>query len=488
MAVSMKLSNANSSYELTATPYGVLPGTLGGPVLNEVYAPQWGRGHHPLIGHSYGNREITLNIQLSGTSIDVWSTNYRNLQAVLRESRNYWESGGERGYAATLTVQLGAATNATVFDILTGTMPDMAVLLSTFVNVAAAFVLSFPVKLTCKPFGRGASTITSSGTVNAGTTPFVIAAPLGDHEAPLRISWQPKAVAPGRLMMARRTRRNSSNILWPLSAAPGTYSAYTVKSLATASGGGVVGVYIPETSGAAAASIIRGGATNTVGSSGRELLRFTLTANLADWRGRYRALLVSSGGLAAFYPVFALGWGGASGDKILNAYGTSYLAEQIPMVSDLGVIEIPDNAAPATQALDTYQMTLYWKTSAVGIALGGASGEKGSIKALYLLPIDEQLLDVGTSNITATGDIWTADGLAPQPSLYMTDASGKVQTDAMRVRSEPFQPTVVPGVDNYWYSLMFSSDNSTRESIPSFTTTSGIVTASYNAFYDGFSS
>lgn len=155
-------------------------------------------------------RVVTVPLVFRGTTPDAVWTNYRNVQAKLRQARDAQGPYG-LGTGVTLGVKLGAVTSFVYFDILDGHLDDDE-------NRPDKGYIAATLMLVCLPYARGdATTVTTTGTIQnndgayatgsgTGNGGVYITGVLGDCAAPARmvLSDTSTALIINRVRWARR--------------------------------------------------------------------------------------------------------------------------------------------------------------------------------------------------------------------------------------------------------------------------------------------
>lgn len=445
-----------------STLYGLREGSsLGAPAMTRVFAETWGRGHHPLAGHSFGNREATLIHHLKGTSLDNWIVQYRQLEQILLDVQEYWaprDGGipGRTGARAWLSVQLNGMTNATVFDLLGGHCDTGALFrYSMTVTTAPAFI-DVSTSLVLRPFGHPQTrTRTVSGTLNNGggtgntNATYTLTAPAGDVPlpVPLRLSFQ-SAAGDGfsRVLIGRKSTSRVANFIFAFHCETGTYTGYTVTDVEASGNFSLSNVAVAAAHGG---NVLRITHTATGADTNANIIRITINDNLADFYGTYRVILrVDTGNTNV--SDFSLTSGGASGTDIANAAvakiidGTASFSNSDFLV-DLGKLVIPHRAAPDAYTLGEFSFVI--RASMANAAF------TADLDCIYLLPIDEEVADIGLSAAASAQDQIVWDGLAPIPAKALLDSSGDRQPETFTDNADTGF-TLTPGVDNLFCVLV----------------------------------
>ena len=467
MATNVQLENA--SYLLTlsdSATYGLDPSQLnrlGMPMVTEQFLMPWRRNFHPPSGRSVGNRECDLTLYVRGTSMDDLIINYRQITDVLEQAHAYWDPAspgmGDRAY---LSVQLGAMTNTVIYDVLGGTL-DMAdfaqdILLA---NAASPLYVAARLHLTLKPYGRqqALTSVTSSVIKNGGgisaTDPIamIAATTTGEVPLPVKLTLQPDASSPyRRAIIARKAKGNSSNMPFLLntnaaSGAGTTYPGYTVAR--TVEGPAAATATTTGVAAAIGGSVMRlqtGSGTPTT-----FILDYTITKNVGDWAGRYRALLRTdvishtAGATNVGTLQWALTQGGSSGDTIALNATVSGIGATVDSMVDLGYLDIP--------RLDGMINSYRFRVKIIATANDTPSTIDAD--ALYLIAADEAVIDLEW-NVSATGGTFAVfdDITEPRPAAYVLNSSG----DYLPLRPTEYVRTPLylePSRPNQWGGLLF---------------------------------
>lgn len=407
--------------------YGVnFGGDLGAPEIVRQFAEVWGRGHFPLGGVTYGNRTVTLPIQIKDSSLDGWANRSRLIHQLLRETERYWSNGGRQGYACTLWVRLNGMSNEQCFEVLGGDLVD-GQLTAPMTVTSRPRQTNAQLTLITRPFGHpyGVTRITS-GSLTNGAESLVLPTSstgtlLGDVPAPARVTYQiSSGDAMARVIVAARSRGITSNYVHVLEAETGTYTGYNTSA---ATGANVTLTNTADSSAHGSSHLVV-----DLGNSGtgRSCIIWNLTANWADMIGTHRGFLRFSGGPNASDAGVQIRYGGASGDDIANATValTSGSSNDSKRWADVGKIVIPHRAGPLDPTLDAFRIRLYADNA-------GAGGAQLKPDALYLFPVDEYYADIAFSASGAGLDKLVMDGLLPEPAPYLLDAGDVVQSETL---------------------------------------------------------
>jgi len=470
MALAITLSDGTTTVNLeTKTNYGVRRGSrLGVPAYNRIFSEPWGRGFHPLVGVNVGNRTAEFVIRQTGSSLDNWITVSRNVHNLLRNAEWYHESGGIRGAAVTLSVQLDGATNATVFDVLGGELHDDQFAVSFMQDTSAPKQTEVPLTLILKPYGRPSSaTTTTSGTLGNGDDTYTLSAPAGDREAPVKITFQSGAASVfQRVILARRTRGTVANFTWLMECETGDHGDYAVTDVETSGNFSLSNV---SDAAAHGGSKLRIAHTNAGADADADIIQFEIQANLADHYGRFRVFLHSlagSGDVAGIRLVY----GGDNGKDISNARVDDPVTAD--SIIDLGIMEIPHRQNPLGVTLNSFKFRLQ------GTFNSGTFN--WDIDNIYLIPVDEQYMDVQTSVAAAAQDKLVNDNTAVVPMIYLTDSADVLQPEHITANADT-RFTVVPGKDNLWLCLFAINTDGVIDMTDTFT-----LSFSYYPLYELF--
>ncbi len=456
MSLAVILQNASYFLDLSSAPYAVEFGSgLGLPQEDVVMARPWGRGYSPLAGVNPGNRMAPIKIAITGTSLDDWIMNSRQVHQILRQAQEFNQSGGMRGDRAYLSLQLAGMTYAIEYDIITAQMDDGAFAQPQMTRTTAPYMRQVAVNLEMRPYGRPQQLSRSSSSIlSNGLSSHIIAAPAGDRPAPARMSM--KLTSSGnsfqRAIVWRRSRGNVNNWIYALEAETGAHTGYVTSDITTATDIGLSNV---ANATAHASGVLRLTNHTTTLHTLRPILNWTINDNLSDFYGRYRVFITKPTDAGAYVTAFQLTYGGTAGTDIVLPSVTSHGG-----IMELGIIEIPARRLPVDAIVTSFIMTLR-ATTAAG---GNVNARTADLDVIYLVPADEQIADVTFSAIvgsatTASGAVMVDDNLALAPALYAADASGDVTKQyPTDVLDSHF--ALEPGIDNLFGALTFTASDS----------------------------
>lgn len=442
-----------------STVYGIREGSgLGALIPARVYADVWGRGHHPLAGYSYGNRVAPLSLKLRSTSLDGWGTNLQQLEQVLLDVQEFWApkdygTPGRNGAQLWLSVQLNGQTNALVWDVLAGDVDASALFRFLMTRTSEPTMIDVPLTLVLKPHGHPlARTRTASGTLNNGggtggtSDTYTLSAPAGQVATPAKVTIQG---ASGdtfrRYLLGRKSGLNPANFIFAMECEIGTFTGYTVTDIET---DGQTALSNVADAAAHGSSKLRATVTSGFGGTHTSvpLIRWTINDNLADFKGTYRVFLRTTATVANLTS-FSLAYGGASGNTVVNSAVTVGAVFGNGHLFDLGRMEIPYGLDDDTDPVTEFNFTLR--------ATYADATYTFDMDCIYLMPIDEEVLDVEFSAEGAEQDQVVSDNLAPVPSLRLVDSAGTVQTETQIVAADS-RFTVVAGRDSLWCPLLLT--------------------------------
>lgn len=457
MSLDVRLYSSNGYLLLLSDSdvYGIREGSaLGMPATTEAYAAVWGRGFHPPVGYSYGNRVANLTLKVRGASLDGWVTNIQQLQQTLLDAREYWapadgEESGRAGAQAYMRVQLNGMTNVTEWDILGGIADASALFRYTMTVTTAPTFVDVPLTLLLKPHGRPQQrTRTVSGTLNNGggtggtADAYTLSAPAGQVAMPLRVAVQSAAGDTfRRVLLGRKTGGNVANFIFALECETGTYTGYTVTDIE------VQGDLTSSNQAVAAAhgGNVRRFAHAAGSGTNVPLLQWTINDNISDFYGTYRVLLRVDQGLTNITS-FRLTYGGSAGTDIANAAVTVSSPNRTDYFVDLGRMTIPHRGSGGRNALSRFDFTLQYTYT-------NAGANNLDLDCIYLLPIDGPVLDIEFSAEASAQDQLVSDGLLPAPETYLLDSSGNIQPELQTVNADG-QFTAKPQEDSRWFPLL----------------------------------
>lgn len=485
MALTFNLTDDSATYNLhSKTSYGLRAGRvdIGSPVQDIVWGEARSSQYDAISSYQFRNREITAEIDIRATSLDLWITAYRNVQKMLYESMRYWESRGEMGTRCYLDISLNGMTNTTRYDVLSGNVAAGAMAyIQTMTVTTAPIAIGVPITLTCKPFGRSAtlSTVTSGSITNNGSGSLTIAATVsGDYDSPARVTFTATAAPDDlqRLILWRRTKGDVSVVqtMIPL----GRNTTYSAVAPASNYGYAQTSYHTTANTSAAGTSVgvIRSQvalATNTT-TIGQFVLNVALTAQTSAYTGTWRAYLRGYNSVSPAPWAIRLSHNNvnATADGILNqsvtADGTSGLSNADWQLLDLGRVTFPVPSIPSTAALNPQLlMNLYANWSATG-------GEY-RFDALFLVPLDEDVLDI-EFNTTMTAAV-VDDAIDVRPGLYTGTTAAQIGRD---IRLNTFFK-VRPNVANKFGYLLMDTSNRRMD-----ITDAGVITVEWYPQYAGW--
>ena len=478
-SLTVALSNRDITVNLDDHTYhGInFGGGFGDPEINRQWSPVWGRGHHPLGGVSYGNRQIELPIRITAAALDNWAQRSRNIHLILRDAERYAASQGREGLPATLWVQLNGMTNEIIYDVLAGDLKDSALVNPAMAVTTAPRVMNVALQLTVKPFGRPQNPVSEvSASLTNGTGTFTLATlARGDVPAPQRLTVKP-AQAMGRLIIGRKSRGNLANTTFALECEPGTFTGYTVSSSAASTTGGTT-----VTEASAHGGVVFEPNTSVIKSWG---LTWTLTSNVIDWFGRYRVFLNRARGATAVSGETAqLSYGGASGDDVavpsvtlaVGSTGFGTTAQVYSQLTDLGILNIPHRFGPNDLPPSQYKFRIVGTVTATG-------NQKPAWDNIFLIPLDEFYADITVPGTMTSVQSLILDQLADVPSVYVKSASG---LEGLKVDYNQFSGAIVePRKSNRWDVLIGRTTALGNSSV--FLTDAFTLQSDYNPLYNRF--
>lgn len=448
MALSIILSDGTTTVNLHTAPSVLMPGSrLGIPAYQRVFSETWGRGFFPLTGVNVGNRQAEFRLRIEGTSTDAWITNVQNLAKLLQNAELYHASGGVRGAAVTLSVQLDGATNATVFDVLGGEIDaSAAVGAFSMKNTSRPLLAEIPLTLILKPYGRPASATTiASGSLSNGINAYTVSAPAGDREAPAKITFQSGAGAQfERVLLARRTRGNVANFLWAMECETGSYGSYTVTNVTSPLSG--LSLSNVADANARGGSKLRISVSSSSERADADIIQFEILSYLADHYGRFRVFVHSLGGSTNLTGI-RLAYGGKNGKDIMNARVNN--PPTANRLIDLGIMEIPHRPGPPDVNLSSFKFRLLGSYPAGNYFLW-------DIDNVFLVPVDEQYADINLSPAAAAQDKLVNDNIAPLPTVYHTDSANNLKPSVITANADT-RFSLVPGRNNLFICLFFNT-------------------------------
>lgn len=462
MALNIDIYNSSYFLELDdSTIYGIHyegANSLGVPSVQRIYQEVWGKGYAPPSAVDYGNRQASLEIMLKGTSLDNLIVNYRQLEIILLQAQEYWATKGVSGDRAFLSIQLAGMTNPIEYEILDGILGAGGIFQYIIKNTSAPKLAKIPLSLTLRPWGRPqALTRVASGSLNNGGGTgatggtYSMAAPVGDVPAPVKVSF---AVDTGnyRYLLARRTVGNVANFatLWPIQCEVSGGTGYTVTSIETSGNLTLADVAVAGASGGNVNRLTHA-ATGT--DTNVPLLRFTINDNLSDIRGRFRVFLrVDAGANSGSGETLHLRYGRIDeGFPIVLSAVAMNRTNSADALFDMGEIMIPAYASPQDAVQTSFIFDLYGTFTSAVFTI--------DLDCIYLMPVDEEILDVRFTTLTTANDIIIADHLAITPSIYQTDSTGVIVSNNQTVfRNTRFHAG--QGNVNLWLPLVMRGTGS----------------------------
>lgn len=411
---------------LDSAAHKVLYGAdVSSPTIESFFAQPYGRGFLPLAGYRVGNREITLPVLLSGSTMDGLIVNIQQVQAVLEQTRRYHANDG--GSPAYLAVQPNGAANTTVFDVMDGRLEA-----GKFFNPALASfkVLDAQLRLTVRSYGRSQQLRkNTSGTLNnlggtgvTGGTWTLTMPSSGEIPAPMKVELQTAAGDTYiRAIVAAMHGNHVSDFVkyFILQCEEGSHTGYTVTDIEADADFSAASAAVAAASGGNVERVTSSGACTHTGN----LLRWNLTGPLGNLRGVFDIWLrvdnPAQAGAGAAHQ-FGLKYGGSDGLLISNDLITLDTGTSDAMYY-MGQVTIP---TPGNQGgIDTFLMVLSY-THAFA-----AGAQAYDLDCLVMIPVTGdtfhvETLDVKFSAATTAQDILIADNLLWRPQTYLTASDG----------------------------------------------------------------
>lgn len=158
MAWTYNLKNDTTTLNLNdGTAYKVLSNGFSAPVPSRRRSfggENLFRHGGDLIHRRYSNRQITIRLQILGSTRDDVVTNVQNLQSLLEDAALF--ATQEIGSQVELVRQWDSATNTTTFKVLDGVL-DVRDLESAPAFTLNTDIVGAELRLTCEPFAKGPS-------------------------------------------------------------------------------------------------------------------------------------------------------------------------------------------------------------------------------------------------------------------------------------------------------------------------------------------
>jgi len=158
MTATLTLTDGTTTINLMdGTNYAVQENGFAKPMPKRSYSFGGGgllRDGSDLIDDTYENREVTINLNVYATSADNLDQRIQDILVLIETARSWAKT--RRGSAVELQYKKDGATDTTYFDVLDGTVEEPDTTHSVLLK--SNTILGVVVKLTCKPFARGALT------------------------------------------------------------------------------------------------------------------------------------------------------------------------------------------------------------------------------------------------------------------------------------------------------------------------------------------
>lgn len=392
--------------------FGVSYGsTLGVPRADRTFNKLFRRNHEPLSAVSYGDRQAELSLLFQGSNPTELSQTLNMVHNIIDDLEEYNESQGAYGHQTWLVVSPGSYSGSAVqYEVEAAELQDGGVFAQSVEE--SGVMPGVKLILWLQPFGRSQQLSLFSSRINSGAEVAIIDDIDGTRRAPVRLSYTPDAIDQvRRIIVGQRSRGNVSNFVPVLECEPGTDYAngtYDVVSIASS----------PVTLSGVANATAHGGSYAAIQTGSvvaeSDFLRITIKRNLSDFFGVFRVFMRwksnagSYGGNDSYYG--RLRFGASDGKAIPNSLVALYTASSAAptyngwLVADMGTIRIPYMSAFARGVVDQFSLVLSgYKTDT-----GAYATFSINIDALYLIPVDEGVMDVEFTH-TLTGSSLTAE-------------------------------------------------------------------------------
>ena len=386
-----------------------------------------------LIEEKFGNRLVTLRLQVMGSSKDNLIANVRNIQDLLEKARVRQITGFGNG--VTLTLQWDGATNSFTLDVLDGQLHYPPSLWSkTFLDLNSR-VADARLELLCKPFARRPTVSLSADTLeneqDSGTDKNYtdVTSINGDVDAPVQIKLVPAGASGSKkAYIGTRSGTRRTDTLWRQGEGRDGFT-----SLETDTAFSIVEstqVDANASDGNVSRARLDGGAGGNIAKEFKGRLNFVLAG---PPRGLFRVLarVKATASTAAVDPLadtsFYLGWsfGNVSHTPTIGTVptGAGHLpaADDTYEVMDLGEIRILPTSEPDGQTLSDFELRIFF---GMENAKSGVTVDTDCfVDYVFLLPADEYISIINAAGAT---DRILIDSLSPQGQIYLLDSSDKV--------------------------------------------------------------
>ena len=380
------------------------------------------------------NREIGLNVYITGTSVDNLITKFRNLEEVFAQALKYYDDDGKSGAKAWVQFKLDSGSYVTEYDILNGVIDGSSILETT----DEITTIMMPITLIVKaPAHSQANLIAESAAMDNGDT-FLISAPVGDIDSPAKVSLQ--MISGGTVVteffIGKKSRGNVNNFQFVMECETGTFTNYSV-----ADGGGT---YVGSDVANAAA---HGGFVRRVAliaGTSQKVLIWTITNNTKDFYGKYYVFLKN---LAAgnYSDGATLKYGGPNGDRIaLTEVTTSISPSDLTL---LGTMQIPEEDYPSDEPTE-FKFSIYLN--------GSASPGNYDLDCIYLMPIDEEYFRWQSDTTFTNNERIVSNNLGNPYRAYALESDGDLQSDNPLTPLHDDRFTIIHGVDQKLCWLAYS--------------------------------
>ena len=434
MAYTVQLSDSVTTLDLVdGVSYLVLPGGVahGPPRPRRAMGPESLLEHgSPLVEEKFGNRQVTLRLQVRGSSKDNLIANVRNIQDLLEKARVRQITGF--GNDVTLTLQWDGATNSFILDVLDGQLNYPEALWSKSFLELNTRIVDARLELLCKPFARRAPVNLAVDTLeneqdSATDKNYTDVASIdGDVDAPAEIKLVPTGAAgSAKTYIGTRSGSRRTDGLWRQGEA-----VSSEENLGNEANWSYAGSTVADAN-ASDGNLRRLSLTRNAGSSqhpAEDLWSFKFDLGATFPQGLFRVLArVQVGGTAGQEPPaadmqFGAGWKFGSVTKVPASY-LSLASLNAYQLLDLGEVRLPPILQPdesysfATRELHVRaRLNNPWNPAL-------SSTATWDLDYLFLLPADEFVAIVNSVGAT---DRILVDSRSRHGQLYLLDGSDNV--------------------------------------------------------------
>lgn len=388
------------------------------------------------------NREIILNLYITGTTVDNLITKFRNLEEVFTQTLKYYDDDGKSGAKAWVQFKLDSGSYVTEYDILNGVI-DASRILEMTDNVTT---IMMPITLIVKaPAHAQSNVIVESSAMDNGDT-FLVSAPAGDIDSPAKVTLHMLSGTSASIyeltefFIGRKSRGNVNNFQFVMECEVGTYTNYSV-----ADGGGVYSGSNVANTAAHGGFVRRITMTSDVIS---KVLIWTITNNARDFYGKY-FVFVKTTARTVNITSMQLRYGGPNGDRISLSVVTTGINSDHDLTL-VGTMQIPEEDYPSDEPTE-FKFSLY---------LDGSGAGNRDLDCIYLMPIDEEYFRWQSDSAFINNEYIVSNNLSNPYRSYALHSDGELQSDNPLTPLHDDRFTVVHGVDQKFCWLAYDKDTS----------------------------